>query len=179
MSLSLEESARRSGANRWIEARLFEVTGSWVASTTDRAAQLMLDRHSRHHAWRAQQWWDRLPVLADVDRRGLCVPPSDGWSAALDHLAGVEHTSGRLAALYRVVLPRLHTRYSRQHAEAGPASDGSSIRTLAIVTADLAEDWHEGEAALEAILDGSADGVTSVGFASGVAAGVETLLAQT
>jgi hypothetical protein len=175
MGLSLDESARRAGANRWIEARLFEVAGGWVPLTAEPGVGLMLDRHSRHHAWRAAQWWDRLPVLADVDRADLCRPPTDGWAAALDHLAAIETTAGRLAALYRAVLPRLHTRYDRLHHEADDRADGSTRRTVVIVRTDLAADWHEGEGLLEQILD--TQGAEAVGFAFGAAAGVEAFLA--
>jgi heme oxygenase len=157
LSLTLEDSAARAGGNRWIEARLFEVTGAWVAGTAETPARLMLDRHSRHHAWRAQQWWDRLPVLADVDRDALCGPPAPAWAAALDHLSSMEPTAARLGALYRVVLPRLHTRYLRQQAQASEGSDGSSIRTLTIVRADVAADWQEGEAQLEELLSAAPD----------------------
>lgn len=172
MAVSLEESARRAGANRWLEARLFEVIGAWVAATPETAARLLLDRHSRHHAWRAAQWWERLPVLADVDREALCTAPSGGWAAAIEAMASVAGTAERLASLYRVVVPRLHSRYHAQGREASEVADGASLRTLRIVGADLASDWHAGEAVLEDLLADAG----LVGAAMAAAAGVETVL---
>ncbi|HET9077741.1 MAG TPA: hypothetical protein VFN68_12485 [Acidimicrobiales bacterium] len=86
MSTSLDESARLAGSHAWFERRMFEILGSWVASTPDPAVKLMLDRHSQHHAWRARQWWDRLPVLADVDRDALIEPAGAAVAAALARL---------------------------------------------------------------------------------------------
>jgi hypothetical protein len=173
MTTSLDESARRAGAHHWAETRLFEVLGGWVGSTPEVGAKLMLDRHSHHHAWRAGQWWDRLPVLADVDRRALSAAPQGPAAAALDRLAGLEGTAARLAGAYRVALPRLWVAYERHLGAAGPVSDGSTRRTLAIVAADIAADWHEGEVALQGLLTDR----DSVAAASRAVAAIETLLA--
>lgn len=164
MSTTLEESARLAGGHRWIENRCFEVLGGWVIDLGVDAA-VMVDRHSRHHAWRADQWWDRLPVLARVERDSFCLAPSPGWSAGLDALAALSGQDARLCAAYRVVIPRLHSRYSAHLAVAGEAADGSSRRTLGIVMADLAADWHEGERVLEDVL-GSASSVAAMGSAA-------------
>ena len=82
VGLTLDDAARLAGAHRWAEMRLFEVMGSWVAGTDDVDAKLLFDRHSQHHAWRAGQWWERLPVSAGVDRDGLVVAPSPAVQAA-------------------------------------------------------------------------------------------------
>ncbi|HWE57130.1 MAG TPA: hypothetical protein VG435_16590, partial [Acidimicrobiales bacterium] len=86
MATSLDESAAWAGRHRWIENRLYEVAGAWVPSTPDVEVKLLFDRHSHHHAWRAAQWWDRLPVLADVDRDAQCRPPSASWDDFTDQL---------------------------------------------------------------------------------------------
>lgn len=174
MAASLDESARLAGGNRWVEARLFEVVGSWVPATPEADVMLLFDRHSRHHAWRAEQWWDRLPVLAGVDRAELCAPLSAAWPAGLDVLAAQPSGLGRAAALYRVVLPRLHTTYSDQRQSVGQMADGSTVRTLGIVLSDLVADWQEGEAVLEGLIDGP-----EAAFAAGSAAAeVEAALAS-
>jgi len=160
--VTLEESARLAGGHRWVEARLFEVLGGWVPTTGETSARLLLDRHSQHCAWRAAQWWDRLPVLADVQREALCVPPSPAVSDAIDGLRALEGTVARLAGAYRVALPRLWVAYDR-HAAAAEAADGSSGRTLSIVSADVAADWREGEAALQALIGGPEDAAAAAG----------------
>ena len=158
MTTSLDQSAHRAGAHQWAESRLFEILGTWVATTADPDVRLMLDRHSHHCAWRAEQWWDRLPVLADVDRRSLCAPAGDPGRAArasraADHLARLEDPVARLAAAYRVALPRQWAAYERHRLAAGTAADGSSLRAIAIVAPDLAADWHEGEMVLQGMLE--------------------------
>lgn len=152
MGTSLDESARLAGGHQWTESRLFEVLGGWVADTPEPELRLLLDRHSHHCAWRAAQWWDRLPVLADVPRESLCAAPGPEVERALQKLAALEGTPARLAGAYRVALPRLWTSYRRHEEQAGPVADGSTLRTLGIVAADLAADWHEGEAALQETL---------------------------
>lgn len=176
MAIDLERSARAAGAHRWAENRMFEILGGWVASTPEPEAKLLLDRHSQHHAWRALQWWDRLPVLADVDRDALCVAPEGPAAPALDALAGVEGTAGRLAGAYRVVLPRMWTDYRRHGTLADPVADGSTLRTLAIVGADLATDWREGEAVLQELIGGGGDAGPAVRAAADAAGRIEAAL---
>lgn len=150
--MTLDEAARLAGGFRWAESRLFEILGGWVQSTPEPDAKLALDRHSQHHAWRAQQWWDRLPVVADIDREALVVPASDAALFVVDSLAELDGSIPRLAGAYRIVIPRLAAAYERQAGETNPISDGSALRTLAIVTPDLASDWREGEFALQDLL---------------------------
>jgi hypothetical protein len=156
VATSLETSARRAGANQWAESRLFEILGGWVRDTDHAEARLMLDRHSGHCAWRAAQWWDRLPVLADVDRRSLCAPPDAAAAETAERLGRLETTPARLAGAYRVAMPRLWASYERHASAAGGVADGSTIRILRIVGGDLAEDWREGEALLQSLLTGPA-----------------------
>jgi hypothetical protein len=81
--LTLEAAAALAGEHCWVERRLFELLGRWSAETRHAPSVLALDRHSQHAAWRAQQWWDRLPVLAQIDRDAL-VTPSPAWLALDD-----------------------------------------------------------------------------------------------
>ncbi len=152
VSITLEQGARRAGAYRWAEARLFEILGGWVTSTPEQEAKLLLDRHSQHHAWRARQWWDRLPLLAGVDRDALVDAPSPDAAAAADALAGTEGTVARLAALYRVALPRLVAAYTVHRQQATPLSDGATLRTLDLVGRDAEGDWREGEVLLQGLI---------------------------
>lgn len=152
---------------------MFEIAGGWVASTPEPAVKLMLDRHSQNHAWRAAQWWDRLPVLAGVDRDALVAAPGASVEAALGALQALDGTVARLAGAYRVALPRLFAAYTSHRAAASPVSDGATLRTLGIVGPDLASDWGEGEVALQGLLLDEA----AVGDAAGAVRGLEALLA--
>jgi hypothetical protein len=150
--LLLDEGARWAGGHRWVESRLFEILGSWVPTTDDVDAKLLFDRHSQHHAWRAAQWWERLPVLADVDRDALVVAPSPQVAAAAEDLAAVEGTVARLAGAYRVALPRLAGAYHEHRLLANPASDEAAIRTLDLLLPDVGADWRHGEVLLQSLL---------------------------
>jgi hypothetical protein len=152
VALTLDESARLAGSHCWLERRLFEVLGGWVEPTPEPAVKLLLDRHSGHHAWRAGQWWDRLPVLDDVDRLSLVEAEPDALPEVLQTVAAAPDTVGRLAGTYRFALPRLWTRYARHLSLTTPVSDGSSIRTLSMAMADVEADWRDGEALLQDIL---------------------------
>jgi hypothetical protein len=168
----LDEASRLAGGHRWAESRLFEITGGWVASTEPVDAKLLLDRHSQHHAWRAEQWWDRLPVLADVDRNDLTLPPTPTAEPAAAALAALDSTVARLAGAYRVALPRLFAAYQRHRLRADPTSDGSAIRTLDLLVPDVAADWREGEVLLQRLLTDDA----AVQAAAGAVADLERLL---
>jgi hypothetical protein len=155
MRFDLDVAARTAARHCWVEARMYEVIGAWVPTTVETDIKLMLDRHSRHHAWRAREWWERLPVVADVERDLLVQSAEESpWAAPIQRAAGMTSTVSRLAAAYRVLLPRLCCGLALHRAQAGEVSDGSALRTLQIVLPDVAADWAEGESALEGLLAG-------------------------
>src|SRR5580692_6542000 len=88
-ALSLDAQARLVGSYQWIERRLFEVLGSWVASEPVPEAQMLFDVYSQQHAWHAALFADRLPALDSVDRDALVLPPSAEVDRMLNVLAGV------------------------------------------------------------------------------------------
>jgi hypothetical protein len=174
--VTLAESARLAGVFCWAESRLFEVLGGWVATTGPHDAKLMFDRHSRHHAWRADQWRDRLPVLADLDPDSLIGPESPRLEASYRALADLDGTVARLAGAYRFALPRLAGSYRSYGAGANPVSDSSGLRTVAIVSRDVHQDWRDGEALLQTLIedDASVTGASeTVAALERVALGVE------
>jgi hypothetical protein len=169
----LEARARVSGAHCWFEGRMFEILGAWVATTDEREAKLMFDRHSLHHSWRAAQWQERLPVVAGLDVDIMVAAPAAATEKALAALAEMRGSVRRLAGAYRVAIPRLAAAYAADLATASTVSDGSAIRTLHIVGADLQADWREGEFALQRLIVDRA----AADAASAVVAGLETMLA--
>ena len=55
------------GEYRWIENALYALLGEWVTDMPVAAVQVHLDGQSLRHAWHAELWADRLPVLAGDD----------------------------------------------------------------------------------------------------------------
>jgi hypothetical protein len=151
VSLTLHESAALVGGHCWIERRLFARLGAWSQQDETPAVKLLLDRHAQHAAWRAEQWWERLPVLAQVDREELVTAP-EGWGQLLAADRDEVVAPGRVAVAYRVLFPRLSTRYGRHAARTAPVADGPVVRTLGQADADVRADWAEGERLVEDLL---------------------------
>lgn len=167
-------SANRVGHYRWLEAALFEVLGQWSAEVGPDEARIVFRESSYHHAWHVQLWDERLSALGVADPSPLTVPPGGGGSALMADLrsmgfaeagpfpgtgpvttGGLLAAAERLAAVFRVVLPRLLTACGAHLSAASPVSDGPLLRVLRIVVADLTSDWLRGELALESIFAGA------------------------
>ena len=175
-ALSLEAAARLVGSYQWVERRLFEVLGSWVASEPVPEAQVLFDVYSQQHAWHAELFADRLPALDSVDPVSLVLPPSVEVDRMLAVLAGVVpdddpdssdasgvprggrlevHPGGtlpRLVGIGRVVLARLVTGYSLHLRRVSPVADAPITRCLRLVLRDETEEWQALEALTQALL---------------------------
>ena len=157
--LTLVDSARLVGGYRWIEARLFEVLGSWVTSETVHEARLHFDVQSQLHAWHSELWAERLPSVEGVsDADSVTVAPSEGVEKLLSALGGSkdgEFGSGtlvRLVGLARVVLPRLLAGYLRHQRLAAPASDAPVVRALRLTIGDEIEAWQQTELMVQGLI---------------------------
>jgi len=171
-ALPLARTAELVGEYRWVEATLFRLLGSWVTDMPIAAVQVHLDAQSMRHAWHAELWGDRLPVMAGVDPDALTRPsvataalfaaldgiepavegPGSTWPAA-DHDGPIRPGAlPRLAGLYRVVLPRLVTSYTRHLRVVAPVSDGPLRRALRLVLRDEVEDWLAGERLVQRLM---------------------------
>ncbi len=175
-ALSLEAAARLVGSYRWVERRLFEVLGSWVASEPVPEAQLLFDVYSQQHAWHAELFSDRLPALDSVDAESLVVAPSAEVDRMFAVLAGVVpdddpdssdaddtprggrlevHAGGtlpRLVGIGRVVLARLVTGYALHLRRVSAVADAPVTRCLRLVLRDETEEWQALEALTQALL---------------------------
>lgn len=167
-TLTIHDAAVRLGAYRWAEQRLFELTGAWSAAPglVD-VARVHLFQASTQHAWHAQLWADRLPVLAGVDPEGLTRPVGARAAALLDALEPAEVPEpspgavvGRgvlfVAALTVEVLPRLLGSYRGFGRRLVPVTDGPSIRALTLVVRDVEEELAAAGALLGEIPGSSA-----------------------
>src|SRR5947208_16919568 len=66
-AFTVEETARRVGAYKWVEMRLFEALGGWVATVPELDVKTRLGTHCYKHAWHAELWHKRLPELREMD----------------------------------------------------------------------------------------------------------------
>lgn len=164
-ALPLGRTAELVGEYRWIESALFRLLGSWVVDMPVAAVQVHLDAQGMRHAWHAELFGDRLPVLAGVDPdaltrptpattalfaalEGLQVPvegPGSSWPPADQDPVPRPGALPRLAGLYRVMLPRLVTTYTRHLRVVAPVADAPLQRALRLVLRDEVEDWLAGE----------------------------------
>jgi hypothetical protein len=159
-ALRLQEVAARHGAHRWVERRLFELTGSWAAAPgLPDGARLLLFEASAAHAWHAELWEARLPVLAGVDREQLTRPLGGAVEPLLASLepgafGGDDETAGRrfLVGLARVVLPLLLVSYRRLAQRLVPVTDGPAIRALTLVVRDTEEELRAAETLVDGLL---------------------------
>lgn len=162
--LTLDQAAALAGRYRWVERRLFELTGSWAPEVPAPTAGVLLDALSLQHAWHAELWADRLPVLDGADHEAL-TRPSPTLAGLFGALSGATPVRGdgvaageddrwvaRLAGLFRVVLPRLVVGYGRHLSMAVPATDGPTIRALRLTLRDEIEAWQAGEGLLEELV---------------------------
>jgi hypothetical protein len=154
-TLPFEDSARRVGAYRFVEHRLFEVTGAWAVAGRDAAMSVHASEMSLQHAWHAELWEARLPAVAWADHAALTTAPA-AVTAVLDALAELIDPVSGLAGLYRVVLPRLVATYEEHAARAVPVTDGPVIRALTLIRRDEADQLVAGRELLES-LAGSPD----------------------
>ena len=158
--LSLVELARMVGGYRWVEFRMFEVLGAWVASESQAEARLMFDVQSRQHAWHAQLWADRLPsVEGVVDPDLVSVAPAEGTVEFFATLGGVRNgesagggTLLRLVGLARVVLPRLACGYAFHLRKAVSVSDSAVVRALRLALRDETEAWQSAELMVQSLI---------------------------
>jgi hypothetical protein len=164
--LVIGDSAALIGSHRWVEHRLFEATGAWSATAANPAVQLHLFEVSHQHGWHAELWEDRLPVRDGVDPEALTEPLGPALGPLFEAVGlltrpdparvgagdGSFADVARLAALYRVVLPRLVATYDLHLSATSRVADGPVIRALHLVLRDEAGSWHEGERLLQSIL---------------------------
>src|SRR6266511_12624 len=109
------ESARRVGNYKWIEMRLFEALGGWVATVPELDVKLRMGTHCYKHAWHAELWHKRLPELREMNPERLTAPANDGvaaFMAAMTEPEAPEQTIEKLVGVYRVLIPRKIAAYT-------------------------------------------------------------------
>jgi hypothetical protein len=153
---TVEESARRVGNYKWIEMRLFEALGGWVATVPELDVKLVLGRHCYHHAWHAELWDKRLPELREMNTSRLTAPPNDAmveFVEALTEPEAPDQTIEKLVGVYRVLLPRKIAAYTYHRNATSRITDAPTQRSLGFALQDELDDWREGEMLLQALIE--------------------------
>lgn len=152
------ETARRVGNYKWIEMRLFEALGGWVATVPELDVKLVLGRHCYHHAWHAELWNKRLPELREMNTERLTEPPNDEMVAFVDAVRepeAPELTIEKLVGVYRVLIPRKIAAYTFHLNATSRITDAPTMRSLKFILQDEFEDWREGEMLLQSLIASS------------------------
>ncbi|HUC37303.1 MAG TPA: hypothetical protein VMR97_09285 [Acidimicrobiales bacterium] len=156
-ALGLAEQARLVGAYEWVEQRLFEVLGSWVGTEVSEPARVLFDLHSQQHAWHAELFAERLPVLSGVDRDSLCAAPGPELETALELVGAAGGTLLRVGGVGRLVLPRLVATYGLHLQRAVQVADAPLARALRLVLRDEIEAWRSTELMVEGLIRSEKD----------------------
>jgi len=144
------------GNYKWIEMRLFEALGGWVATVPELDVKLVLGRHCYHHAWHAELWNKRLPELREMNTERLTEPPNDEMIAFVDTMRepeAPELTIEKLVGVYRVLIPRKIAAYTFHINATSRTTDAPTMRSLKFILQDEFEDWREGEMLLQSLIE--------------------------
>jgi len=154
-SFDVEESARRVGNYKWIEMKLFEALGGWVATVPELDVKMRLGTHTYHHAWHADLWNKRLPELREMNTERLTVPANDAMVEFVDAMTepeGPDQTIEKLVGVYRVLIPHKIAAYTYHLNATSTITDAPTIRWLKFILIDEMDDWRDGEMMLESLI---------------------------
>ncbi len=155
-SFSVEETARKVGNYKWIEMRLFEVLGGWVATVPELDVKMRLGTHCYKHAWHAELWHKRLPELREMNPDRLTVPANDAlvrFVEAMTEPEAPELTIEKLVGVYRVFIPHFISAYTFHKNGTSQITDAPTIRSLHFILQDELDDWREGEMMIQSLLE--------------------------
>lgn len=155
-AFSVEETAARVGNYKWIEMKLFEALGGWVATIPEIDVKMRLGTHCYHHAWHAELWHKRLPELREMNPDRLTEPANDDVVAFMDALAEPdEHsqTIEKLVGVYRVLIPHKIATYTYHRNNTSTITDAPTIRSLDFALQDEIADWTDGTLMLTSLIE--------------------------
>ncbi len=153
---TVEETAKRVGHYKWVEMRIFELMGGWVATVPELDVKLRLGTHCYHHAFHSELWHKRLPELREMNPERLTQPPNPEMEAFIDALGAPEEpgqTIEKLVGLYRVLLPHLIGAYTYHLNNTSQITDAPTIRSLNFCLQDDMEEWREGEMIIQSMTE--------------------------
>src|SRR5438552_14686363 len=153
---NVEETARRVGNYTWIEMKLFEALGGWVATVPELDVKMRLGTHTYKHAWHAELWHKRLPELREMNPERLTQPANEAveeFVAAMTEPEGPELTIEKLVGVYRVLIPHKIAAYTYHLNNTSTITDAPTIRSLKLALNDELEDWRDGEMLIQSLLE--------------------------
>jgi hypothetical protein len=154
-AFDVDETARRVGHYAWVETKLFEALGGWIATVPELDVKLRLGTHTYHHAWHADLFRKRLPELREMKPERLTVAPNPDLEAFVEALTepeAPELTIEKLVGVYRVLLPHKIAAYTYQMNNTSRITDAPTIRILNFILQDELEDWRDGEMLIQSLL---------------------------
>ena len=149
------ESAKRVGHYKWVEMRLFEALGGWVATVPELDVKMRLGTNCYKHAWHAELWHKRLPELREMNPERLTLPANEGmeaFMAAMTEPEAGEQTIEKLVGVYRVLIPHKIAAYTYHLNNTSAITDAPTIRSLKLALNDEFEDWRDGEMMIQSLL---------------------------
>ena len=152
----VDETARRVGHYKWIETKLFEAMGGWVATVPELDVKLRLGTHCYHHAWHADLFHKRLPELREMKPERLAIPPNDAlvsFVEAMTEPEAPELTIEKLVGVYRVLIPHKIAAYTYHRNGTSEITDMPTIRILDFILQDEFNDWREGEMLIQSMIE--------------------------
>ena len=155
-AFSVDETARRVGNYKWIEMKLFEALGGWVATVPELDVKMRLGTHTYHHAWHADLWNKRLPELREMNTDRLTLPANDAMVEFVEAMTEPEdsgQTIEKLVGVYRVLIPHKIAAYTYHLNNTSTITDAPTIRSLKLALQDEFEDWRDGEMIIQSLLE--------------------------
>lgn len=154
-AFTVEETARRVGHYKWIEMRLFEVLGGWVATVPELDVKLRLGTYCYKHAWHSELWHKRLPELREMNPERLTQPPNDEFVAFVEAMTEPEaphETIEKLVGVFRVLIPHKIAAYTYHLNATSSITDAPTQRSLRFALGDEIDDWRDGEMLIQSLL---------------------------
>ena len=154
-SFNVDETARRVGHYKWVEMRLFEALGGWVATVPELNVKMRLGTHRYKHAWHADLWNKRLPELREMNTDRLTQPANDAMVEFMEAMTEPERpdqTIEKLVGVYRVLIPHKIAAYTYHLNNTSTITDAPTIRSLTFILQDEFEDWRDGEMLLQSLI---------------------------
>ncbi|HEV7887065.1 MAG TPA: hypothetical protein VGO92_05865 [Acidimicrobiales bacterium] len=155
-AFSVEETARRVGHYKWVETRLFEALGGWVATVPELDVKMRLGTHTYQHAWHADLFDKRLPELREMNTARLTAPANEHIEAFFEAMTEPEapgQTIEKLVGVYRVLIPHKIAAYTYHLNNTSTITDAPTIRSLKFILQDEFEDWRDGEMLLQSLIE--------------------------
>src|SRR5688572_27981380 len=154
-TFTVEETARRVGHYKWVEMKLFEALGGWIATVPELDVKMRLGTHCYHHAWHADLWNKRLPELREMNTERLTLPADgmEAFMAAMTEPEDQDQTIEKLVGVYRVLIPHIISAYTYHLNNTSTITDAPTIRSLKFAIADEFEDWRDGEMIIQSLIE--------------------------